>query len=166
MPDHTQITVDPPATIRDLGRSDTDAMIAHYPSSPIHNGDLTRETVQVMGQRELIEDLVNDGGHTFGEFDRDYSGEGSGPAAPNMADVQTDNLGNDLSSPFAPSLASPPGGVDDWANQPATPEQTERAGLQSSAPFNGDGLASPSDTSINVAAQTIGSLRKGTSTPS
>jgi hypothetical protein len=162
MPDHRQLVVQFNTTLRDRGRSDTASLQAAYPDSPVYNGSLEYnedDKVKELFESLVIEGVVNDGGHTFGEFDRDYV------EAPNLADVSTDSRGNEVSSPYAPSLASPPGGVDDWANQPATPEETDSAGRQSSAPFGGDALASPSDSSVNISRQTIGSLRKGESTP-
>lgn len=160
MPDHRQLVVEVPPSNRDRGRADTAALQAEYPASPIHNGELTDDNIRDQFEMLVIDGVVNDGGHTFGEFNRDYV------EAPNLSEVETDSQGRPLSSPYAPSLASPPGGVQDWANQPATPEQTEEAGRASVGPYPGDSLASPHETSINVARQTIGSLRKGTSTPS
>lgn len=166
MPSHRQLVVEVPPTDRARGSSDTAAAQASYPASPIHNGELTDDTVRTFFQEQVIIGIVNDGGHTFGQFDRDYSGAVPGvDGAPNLAEVTTDNEGRALSSPYAPSIGSPPGGADDWANQPVTTEKTTQAGLASLAPFVGDGLASPHDTSANISRQTIGSLRKGTSTP-
>jgi hypothetical protein len=166
MPSHRQLVVEVPPSERALGSSETSAAQASYPASPIHNGELDDNVVRTFFQEQVIIGVVNDGGHTFGEFDRDYSGAVDGvEGSPNLLEVTTDNEGNPLSSPYAPSVASPPGGADDWANQPATPEQTESAGRNSLAPFVGDGLASPRDTAANISQQTIGSLRKGTSTP-
>jgi len=167
MPTARQLVVQVPPTARGLGTASTSDLHAEYPASPIYDGELTDENVQTQFQNLCIVGVVNDGGHLFGEVDRDYSGAAPGtPGAPDLATVTADNQGNPLSSPYAPSLASPPGGVNDWANQPVTKPETEAAGRSNLAPFVGDGLASPSDTSAVISQQTIGSLKKGTSTPS
>ena len=147
---------------RSPGVSDSREVAKAFPGSPFHSGELTDEIIIDMTQRLLLDGVVTDDG-VYGAVDRDYSGHGDAPAAPNLTNVKKDNLNNDLSSPYAPSLGSPPGGVGDWANQPVTRTATKEAGQASDAPFEGDGLASPNDTSINIAAQTIGSLRKGAS---
>jgi hypothetical protein len=159
MPSHRQLIVQANPSARALGSSDTESAQASYPSSPIYSGEMTDDSVREFFQQQVIIGDIDDGGHTFGIFNPNYSD------APNLAEVSVDIDGRPLSSPYAPSLTSPPGGVDDWANQPATPEKTLEAGLASSAPFVGNGLASPSDTAVVISGQTLGSLRKGTSTP-
>lgn len=163
MPDHRQLVVEVPSTNRGRGQADTADLRAEFPASPISNGELTDNSIKEKFEELVIAGAVDDGGHTFGEFKRDYND------APNLSEIEIDSQGRTLSSPYAPSLASPPGGVEDWANQPATPEQTRRAGGFPDGPLGSStsvGLTSPDETSTNIAMQTIGSLSKGTSSPS
>jgi hypothetical protein len=159
MPSHEQITVEPPRRERGLGSSDTTSLQTEFPESPIHSGVLTKTTIRTQGNELLVIGEVDDKGHTFGIFNRDY------PESPNLEEVTEDARGRPMSSPYAPSLASPLKGADDYEGQPTTVEQTEQAGTRSSAPFVGEGLASPHNTAKKVANQTIGSLKNGTSEP-
>lgn len=155
MPTHKQNTVEVPATTFGRGSSETKDLQDIFPGSPIHSGELNDEVVQEQGNELLIEGSVNDGGHTFGTFDRDY------PEAPNLEDVKTGG-GGLPGTPYAPNIGAPPEGMNP-ADIPAKgAEVTER--IQGGGdPFPGDGLASPSKTAKNIAAQKIGSLIFGES---
>ena len=61
----------------------------------------------------MLDGIVNDGGHTFGEFNRDYSD------APVIADV--DVAGKNLASPYVPNPSSPGPGSMNPADIPAPP---------------------------------------------
>lgn len=105
MPTHRQNVVSVPVTERAKGKSDSSSLSSAFSSSPIHGNEINDETVKELAQRLLLDGVVNDGGHTFGEFNRDYTD------APNMADV--DVKGNNLASPFVPNPSSPgPGSVN------------------------------------------------------
>ena len=159
MPTHRQMIVDTPTSTRANGSSDKDSLQKSYPQSPVYSGEMTDDTVKEEFVALVQEGVVNDGGHTFGEFDRDYTD------APNFEDVETGG-GGLPGSPYAPNVASPA--------QPGDPTSIPEVGAEvtnnargGGDPFPGDGLASPSTTSKNVSAQTvrIGSLQSGTSTP-
>ncbi len=114
MPTHTQRTVDSLTTVKDMGSSDTANLKASFPASPIHQGELTRESIAQQFQDEVIDGTVNDGGHTFGTFDRDYA------EAPDLNEVETGG-GGLPASPYVPNPVSPgPGSVNatDQADPP------------------------------------------------
>ena len=155
MPTHKQDTVkSSKVTTRGLGAADTANAIKSYPGSPIHNGELTPETVKAQGQ-DLVDGVTNDGGHTFGAFDMDYTD------APDFADVEVGG-GGLPGSPFAPNIASPGEGMNPADIPEIGVEATEEA-RGGGSPFPGDGLASPNKTSKTVSRQKLGSLIFGDS---
>lgn len=158
MPTHRQLTVEVPTTSRGNGKSDTSTLQKAFPSSPIYKGELTDAVVREEGQTLLADGLVNDGGHTFGEFDRDYAG------APDLEKDVPVGGGGLPGSPYAPNIASP--GVEGSLNPSDIPdigvEATESA-RGSGDPFPGNALESPSKTTQNTSAQKIGSLKFGKS---
>jgi len=147
--------VEVPTTTYGNGRSETKDLQDMFPGSPIHSGELTDEVIQEQGNTLLIEGVVNDGGHTFGEFDRDYTD------APNLEDVETGG-GGKPGSPYAPNIASPPEGMNPKDIPEVGAEVTQRR-QGGGGPFPGDGLASPNKTSKSIAAQKLGSLIFGKS---
>lgn len=159
MPTHKQLIVEVPTTTRGNGTASTDGLQKSYPASPIHNGELTDEVVKEQFIALVQEGEVNDGGHTFGVFDRDYVD------APNFEDVETGG-GGLPGAAFAPNVASPTEGIDP-TSIPEVGAEVTVAARGGGDPFPGDALASPSTTSKNISAQTvrIGSLQTGTSTP-
>lgn len=158
MPTHRQLTVEVPATTRGNGSSDTKTLQKAFPSSPIYSGELTDAVVREEGQTLLVDGLVNDGGHTFGTFDRDYVG------SPDIEkEVQTGGAGLP-GSPFAPNIASPGAGNGlDPTKIPATGVEATESARGSGDPFPGNGLESPNKTTKSTAAQKIGSLKFGKS---
>ena len=156
MPTHRQLTVEVPATSRGNGRSDTKTLQKAFPSSPIHKGELTDQVVRDEGQTLLVDGIVNDGGHTYGELDRDYIG------APDLEkDVPTGG-GGLPGSPYAPNIASPGEGMNPL-DIPAVGAEATEAARGSGDPFQGNGLESPSKTSLSTSKQKIGSLKFGKS---
>lgn len=147
MPTHHQITVEAVATERGLGSSDTSTMQGMFPASPIHSGDLTAAGVLAMGNDLLIGPVVNDGGHTFGTFNRDFVD------APVPADVVTGG-GGLPGSPYAPAPGSPGPGSMNPADIPVPP--TDWPGPSGTEYGSGDGLAAPDVESQKIGAQTIG----------
>lgn len=115
MPTHTQQTVDYLITNRSMGTSDTASIKTSFPASPIHSGEMTVESIKQQFQDEVIDGVVNDGGHTFGTFSRDYV------EAPDLNEVQT-GAGGLPASPYVPNPVSPgPGSINaaDQAEAPA-----------------------------------------------
>lgn len=161
MPTHRQNIVDTPASVRALGSSDKEALQTAFASSPIHRGELTDVTMKELFVVQVQEETINDGGHTFGLFDPNFSG------APNLAEVVVGG-GGLPGSPYAPNIASP--GEGNGVNPAAIPAagvEVTMAARGGGDPFPGNSLASPSDTSKVISEQTIriGSLKFGTSTP-
>lgn len=159
MPARRQIMVQPPADrmTGGVGKADIAVLQRSFPGSPVYSGELTDEVATEHYMSIVTNAVVNDGGHTFGTVDLNYTG------APNLADVEVGG-GGKPGSPYAPNIASPPEGQNP-ADIPASGvEATERA-RGSGGAFTGNGLASPSSTAAVISRQKIGSLSKGTSTP-
>lgn len=161
-----QIMVQPPADrmTGGSGRSDIIVLQNAFPGSPVYSGELTDASVieqfnNVVNVGDPVAGRVagDDGGHTFGTVDLDYT------AAPNLEDVEVGGAGKP-GSPYAPNIASPPTGQNPADIPESGVEATERA-RGSGGAFSGDGLASPNNTSNVISRQTLGSLRRGTSTP-
>ncbi len=106
MPTHTQQTVSYLTTVRSMGTSDTSNLKSSFPASPIHAGEMTPESIKTQFQDTVIDGTVNDGGHTFGTFSRDYTD------APDLAEVET-GAGGLPASPYVPNPVSPgPGSIN------------------------------------------------------
>jgi hypothetical protein len=139
------------------GKSNLAVLQAAFPGSPVYSGDLTDDVAKNQYMNIVTDATVNDGGHTFGTVDLNYTG------APNMADVEVGG-GGLPGSPYAPNIASPPTGQNP-ADIPASGVEATELAKGSGGAFPGDGLANPKDTSVVISNQRIGSLLKGTSTP-
>lgn len=159
MPTARQIMVQPPADrmTGGSGKSDIAVLQRAFPGSPVYSGDLTDEVATEQYMNIVTNATVNDGGHTFGTVDLNYTG------APNLEDVEVGGAGKP-GSPYAPNIASPPSGQNPADIPESGVEATERA-RGSGGAFSGDGLASPSSTASVISRQTVGSLIKGSSTP-
>ncbi len=153
MPTHNQQMVEPVATVRDMGRSDTATTQASFPASPIFTGDITDDERREQFQTLVLDGQVNDEGHTFGTFNRDYA------EAPNMEDVETGG-GGLPGTPYLPNPVSPgPGSINpaDIADPPdglgANPNEGFGTGVGSQL--------SPSDSSAAQSAGTLGDYTLG-----
>ncbi len=121
MATHKQLMVEVPVTERGKGKADTASLASAYPSSPIHGGEINDQSIKELAQALLLDGIVNDSGHTFGEFNRDYTD------APTIAEVES-GAGGLPGSPYAPNPTSPgPGSLnpsdipappDNWATEP------------------------------------------------
>ena len=155
MPTHNQGTVSPVITERDLGKSATNDLKSIYASSPVH--DLTPEDIRTQFQSEALDGVTNDGGHTFGEFNKDYEENG----APEFDDVPTGGEGNPA-SPFVPNPSSPGEGSVSPTSQPAAPDGF--GSTPSDTPFAGVGSQlSPQASSAKISKQTLGDYGFGKS---
>lgn len=97
--------------------------------------------------------IVNDGGYAFGSFDLNFSG---------VPDLETVAVGGEglPASPYVPNPASPgPGSVSPYD----IPEYTGVLPVKGDEYGFGLGAVSPSETSPNIAGQTIGSYIRGRS---
>ncbi len=165
MPTHQQWTVTVPTTEQTNGSSGTSIHQKAFPSSPIHSGELTAETVKAKFIELVQGDSINDGGHTFGEMSRDYT------EAPNLDEVVVGG-GGLPGSPYAPNIASPADGVNP-TSIPESGVEVTQAAKGSGDPFmspvlgmNAQGLPNPSASSQNVSRVTLGTLGAfGSSSP-
>ena len=121
MPTHKQGMFEPRVTTRGLGpiaggsSSDSAQIASAFPASPIHNGSLKDEAYKALAQTLLLDGVVNDSGHTFGEASRDYSD------APDLnADVDTGAF--NIPSPYVPNPTSPGPGSLNASDKPAPPD--------------------------------------------
>ena len=115
MPSHKQNMVEAVVTVGDLGSSDTTTVQASFPASPIYLGDLTDDGVIEQGQALLLDGEVNDAGHTFGLFERDYA------EAPDFGDVEQGGAGLPASA-WVPNPVSPGPGSMNPADQADPPD--------------------------------------------
>jgi hypothetical protein len=101
----------------DLGISNNSALESAFPSSPIHSGKAivngSEEEYDEDTLPDIYKNLALDGevlnGNGFTSFNRDYSQNG----APDIPNIEQDNEGNPLYSPYMPNLVSPgPGSVE------------------------------------------------------
>tara|TARA_B100000686_G_C16759170_1_gene957539 strand:+ start:650 stop:1222 length:573 start_codon:yes stop_codon:yes gene_type:complete len=144
---------------------------AIYGESPIYLGEYTDEIIQSIGvagfngndgyttsDGSVIAEsggVINDAGYFYDTFNLNY------PSAPNLEDVETGEQGLPA-SPYYPNPMSPgPGSVShatipEYTGAPVTQHSVWGSGLP--------GTTSPSETSTNIANQTIGELI-GPSTP-
>ena len=153
-----QIMVEPPKDkmTGGLGKSDFKIHEKAYPNSPVYKGELDDAKVTDTYISLVTDAEVNDGGYAFGTVDLNYSG------APDLRTV-TVGAGGLPGSPYAPNIVTPAEGMDP-ASMPNGNEVTNAA-QGSGSPFPGNGLANPKDTSLVISGQKVGSLRKGSSTP-
>lgn len=144
-------TTEPPSTTRSAGgngrlsSSDTQTLQAAFGSSPVYTG-YSAATVHQLGIDLIQTGEVNDSGHTFGTFNRDYVD------SPDLASVSTGPAGLP-GTPYTPNTASP--GEGNGANPtalPAPPYQPASTGNGSST--------SPSSTSTILASETMGTYIK------
>lgn len=92
----------------DLGTSNNIALESAFPGSPVHSGDIDEDERQ-----EAFKDLALDGevlnGNGLASFNRDYSQNG----IPDIPNIEKDNEGKPLYSPYMPNLVSPgPGSIE------------------------------------------------------
>lgn len=163
MPSHRQLlTVPSPKGggastglgVHALGSSDYSGLREMYPGSPAYDG--TYDDAAVVAQYNAGQaSPINDGGHTFGLVNTDFSD------APDLTTVVTGG-GGLPGTPYSPNPASPGPGMNPRNIPAVDPAKIHRGG---GGAGNGDGLASPSATSINISRQRIGNLIFGRSTP-
>ena len=156
MPTHTQNTVSSPVTERGPGASSSTDINAIYSDSPIHSGKMTAESVKEQYQKDILDGVINDAGHTFGTFDTSYSG------APDLTKVKTGGGGLPASA-HVPNPSSPgPGSVNATA-QPAAPDNY---GTTPGSQW-GSGVGSalgPQESSKKLSSQKLGDYVMGKAT--
>ncbi len=156
MPTHKQGTTNIVLTERKLGSSATNDLKSVFATSPINKGELEPEDIKLAFQADVLDGITNDGGHTFGEFSKDYSD------APDYADVPTGGAGLPASA-HAPNPTSP--GEGEGTNPAAQTAAPDGFGTTpSSTPGAGVGSQlSPKASSEQISAQTLGDYGLGKS---
>ena len=147
MPTHTQTMLEPVSTEKGMGTSSTELAQTCFPASPIYMGELTDAERKEQFTELCLTGEVNDGGHTFGTFNRDYVD------APNLTEVETGG-GGLPASPYVPNPVSPGPGSINAADQADPPD-----GFGQSPPEQwGTGVGSQLDPSVSSAQQSGGTL--------
>jgi len=152
MPSHVQITVEPDENQTASGsKANRAALKSLFSTAPYFN-EYTKEEVKALGQALLLDGEVNDMGHTFGTFNKDYGVNG----APDYGNVETGGGGLPASA-WVPNPASPVGGPNNVTSIPEAPE-----GYGTTPADNwGNGIGSqlsPAASSNAISTQKIGDL--------
>lgn len=161
MPTHKQGTVNSTVTEWGAGKASSDNMKAEYAFNPVGtddelNDDGTIDAAIRAHYISLTQGVINDGGHTFGEFDTNYGANG----APAYDDVETGD-GGLPDTAWTPNPVSPgPGSANpsDISGTPPvlpTPSDTPGVGVGSQL--------SPADSSAAQSGATLGDYGFGKS---
>ena len=154
MPSHNQGTVNPPITERGLGKSASNDLKVSFPTSPVFN-DMSEDSIREFYQKQVLDGITNDGGHTFGTHDPNYVD------APDFEDVETGDAGKPASA-FVPNPTSPGEGSADPSDQKPAPEGFGET--PSDTPFVGVGSQlTPKASSQAISRQTLGDYGFGKS---
>ena len=151
MANHVQITVEPDENQTASGsKANRAALKSLFSTAPYFN-DYTKEKVKAMAQELLLDGEVNDMGHTFGTFNRDYVG------APNYADVETGGEGKPASA-WVPNPASPVGGPNNVTSIPEAPDGYGTTPADNWGTGSSVVDRSPHASSAAISSQRIGDL--------
>lgn len=115
MPTHTQNMVEITPTEYAKGRSSTARLQGIYGSSPIYAGQVSDAELRALYQDDVLDAVINDGGHTFGTFDTAFVD------APNLEEVKTGG-GGLPATPYVPNPTSPGEGSVLASDQAEAPE--------------------------------------------
>lgn len=157
-----QRTVDSLITSRDKGSASSATLQEMFPASPIHNGELTRTSVEAIGNDLILggegaDGVVDDRGYWgFSDpFNRNYIN------SPDTSTVATGG-GGLPGTPWTPAPGSPGPGSMSATDIPAPPaDWPGQAGTEYGS--GEGGLVSPSTTSERISKKTLGSYGLGTS---
>jgi len=156
MPDHTQNTVVAAVTDRTLGKTSTNDLKAIYAQSPMYIGEMTPETIKKQFQDEVLDGVINDGGHTFGTFDTNFVD------APNLSEVET-GAGGLPATPYVPNPSSPGPGSMNPTDQPEAPDGYGENPASQWGSGVGHALG-PKASSEKISSQKLGDYVMGKST--
>ena len=115
MPTHKQITVNSAVTEKGMGTAATNELRNIFTKSPIYTDEISNDGLREEFQDTVLDAVINDGGHTFGQFDTAFS------EAPLLAEVKTGG-GGLPASPFVPNPVSPGPGSMNASDQAEAPE--------------------------------------------
>lgn len=158
-----QYKINVPARSRGNGSSDTESLQTAHPGSPIHKNEINDEIVTEQGNTLLIGGELEADVAAIAYWDLPTSYNRDYGDAPNLEEVVVGG-GGLPGSPYAPNIAVPAEGQNP-ADIPEAGVGVTQSARGGGGAFDGDGLASPSDTRENIGRQTIGSLTLGNSTP-
>jgi len=115
MPTHTQKMVEITPTEYGQGSASTTRLQGIYADSPIYKGEVTDAGLTTEYQTQVLDAVINDGGHTFGTFDTGYVD------APDLELVVV-GAGGLPATPYVPNPTSPGPGSMNATDQAAAPE--------------------------------------------
>lgn len=154
MPGTGKYTTFDPATSKDPavgdGKSNLTALKTIFKTSPLNKGeDFNRKLANSLGEKFLTPPSVDDGGYMYGKVDLDYT------KAPDLSKVVTGG-GGLPSTPYTANLNSPGEGNGD--NPKSVTAMDKDAVPKPNLGYDpaGEGTASPSTTSKQVSATTLG----------
>ena len=153
MPTHTQgvVEIKGEPSSRSLGARDDAVIKKMFAGSPLL--EMKDIDVRKQFQQLVLDGAVNDGGHTFSTFDRDYTD------APKMEEVET-GAGGLPASPYVPNPVSPGEGSMNPSDLSDPPEGFGSS--PSSDVFPGVGsLESPKGNSEKQSKHTLGDYKLG-----
>ena len=133
------------------------ATAAIFPHGPIHNakGDdidkFTDDGITSWYQTNVLNAKINDGGHTFGQFDTGY-------VNPMGWDVKT-GAGGLPATQWTPNPVSPGPGSDNPTAMGEAPEAYVARSPSGGAYGNGGSKTSPGSTSVKIADSTLGTYQ-------
>ena len=141
------------STVKNLGNtgglstSDTETIKACFPNSPLGTIDQLKDDgtkdssanpMMKWYQTNVLDAVINDGGHTFGEVSMDFSSSKATPAPPSLGEAETGGGGLPASA-WVPNPVAPGAGSVNPADQVAidiegfgeTPSDTPGTGVGS-----------------------------------
>jgi len=138
-----------------LGTSASARLRSIFTGSPLIS-DLTDDERREFFQNEVLNAVINDGGHTFGQFDTSYTD------APNVTEGVSTGGAGAPASPHVPNPVSPGAGSASPSDQTAAPDGFGTT--RSDVPFSGPGSSlDPSASSNEISNQKMGKLTLGKS---
>ena len=175
MPSFRQVTVEPDILFGDgsLGRSSQEELVAGYPGSPIHSGEMPPDSIREQYNEMVLSGKVSnpEGAPKIGLpaecaigpggsiFNVDFSENG----APEKSDDEIDVEGPPA-SPYMPNPVSPGPGSVNPLDQGKAPESFYD--IEPHTPFIGEGVAlTPLNSSKRISSQKLGDYIMGKSTP-
>ena len=155
MPTHKQITVNSAVTDKGMGTAATNDLRNIFIKSPIYTDEISNDGLREEFQEIVLDAVINDGGHTFGQFDTAF------PDAPLLTEVKTGG-GGLPASPFVPNPVSPGPGSMNASDQADPPDGY---GTTPNGQF-GSGIGSelePKVASDRISSQKLGDYVMGKS---
>jgi len=167
MPSVKQTTVDPAATDGGLGSSRTETLVSSFPASPIHNGDMTRDSVQEGYEADAMTGVVKDG-YGLSSYNRDFTGGSESSlegfqVPPDGTVAGAGGAGGAPASAYVPNPASPGPGSQNPTDLPAAPDGFGKTPNGDTYGVGSGALAKPADTSKAIASVKLGSYGLGKS---